>query len=281
MLPPFTRSDLLLTSGEWSSQVHGSWLVIGRYACLLASRDGLPLSTPSCTTAPLQVVGCVSSWIDADSSCPSLRRDSEAALAQELAWAAHLSLQAVVLPAPPQPLRAANYARILNQVIGGLSTMALWVRIPAAAACDIGWAECTGDNARQLAAAAADGEQQQQRPRRQQEQLERLQRLSDPWEWWSQLRFLCEHSTRLGVLLELGPDLPSSESLARWRGEPLKCGFGQAGVACNTTHCAQCALQLRPLLCSLQLPRAHLAAAPHPTPPPRMSGRCWCPPPPS
>jgi hypothetical protein len=62
------------------------------------------------------VVGKVSPWLDPDADNPALRRDSEAALAQELAWAAHLSLQACLLPPPPQPLSSANYARVLNQV---------------------------------------------------------------------------------------------------------------------------------------------------------------------
>ena len=150
--PPFTRSDLLLSSGQWSSQV----------------------------------VGKASPWIDCDSGNAALARDSAAALQQELAWAAHLSLQAVVLPPPPQPLRAANYARIINDMLGGLASMALWVRIPAA-----GPPGATG--------AAAD-----------------------PWEWWNQLRFLCNHHPRLGVVLELGADLPAEDDLARWRGEPLK-----------------------------------------------------------
>lgn len=164
--PPFTRSDLLLTSAEWGSQV----------------------------------VGKVSPWIDPDAANPALRRDSEAALQQELAWAGHLSLQAVVLPPPPQPLNAANYARIINQVIGGLPTMALWLRIPASAT----------QAAAAAVAAAAEAEDTEAQPEQ------------DPWEWWNQVRLLCNHSTRLGVLLELGADLPPVENLHRWRGEPLK-----------------------------------------------------------
>ena len=62
-----------------------------------------------------QVVGKVSPWIQPDSQNQSLRRDSEAALRQELEWAAHLSLQACILPVPPS-LHNANYARILLQV---------------------------------------------------------------------------------------------------------------------------------------------------------------------
>ena len=63
-----------------------------------------------------QVVGKVSPWINTDSESPALQCDSVAALRQELHWAAHLSLQACLLPAPPCPLQAANYARILCEV---------------------------------------------------------------------------------------------------------------------------------------------------------------------
>ena len=94
---PFARSDLLLNSSQWSSQV----------------------------------VGKTSPWIDPDAASRPLRRDSEAALRQELAWAAHLSLHAVLLP--PPALKAANYARLVNQFLGALSHTALWVRVPVVA----------------------------------------------------------------------------------------------------------------------------------------------------
>ena len=94
---PFARSDLLLNSSQWSS------LVVGK-------------------TSP---------WIDPDAASRPLRRDSEAALRQELAWAAHLSLHAVLLP--PPALKAANYARLVNQFLGALSHTALWVRVPVVA----------------------------------------------------------------------------------------------------------------------------------------------------
>lgn len=104
--PPFTRSDLLLSSSQWAGQV----------------------------------VGKVSPWIDCDSPSPALARDSVAALQQELAWAAHLSLQAVVLPPPPQPLNGANYARILNQVGGRLWQVGLYT---APATCLAKWSLCS------------------------------------------------------------------------------------------------------------------------------------------
>lgn len=100
--------------------------------------------------------------------------------------------------------------------MGGLSNMALWLRIPltpqpAAAAAEPGCeqeAGADGAAAAPAAGAAAAGVAVGAAP--------------DPWEWWSQLRFLAHHSPRLGVVLELGPDLPAPEDLARWRGEPVK-----------------------------------------------------------
>jgi hypothetical protein len=76
------------------------------------------------------VVGKVSPWIDPDSANALLRQDSAAALKQELAWAAHLGLQAVILPCPPGRTSAVNYAQLLSRALAGLSNMALWVRIP-------------------------------------------------------------------------------------------------------------------------------------------------------
>ncbi|KAJ9525988.1 hypothetical protein QJQ45_009372 [Haematococcus lacustris] len=77
-----------------------------------------------------QVVGAVSGWLDPDSSDPHERTASQAALRAELGWAAHLGLQAVLLPPPANPGRCAQYAQILNQVMDGLVTMALWVTVP-------------------------------------------------------------------------------------------------------------------------------------------------------
>ena len=77
------------------------------------------------------MVGKTSPWIDADSASAPSRRDGEAALRQELMWAAHLSLHAVLLPTPS--FSAANYARVVNQFLSALSSTALWVRVPVVA----------------------------------------------------------------------------------------------------------------------------------------------------
>lgn len=66
-----------------------------------------------------QVVGHVSSWIQPDATDPAVRQSSVAALRHELGWAAHLGLQAVLLPAPHRPAACPNYAQVLHQVRAG------------------------------------------------------------------------------------------------------------------------------------------------------------------
>ncbi|XP_062459984.1 protein arginine N-methyltransferase 5-like [Pezoporus occidentalis] len=42
------------------------------------------------------------------------------------------------------------------------------------------------------------------------------------WGWWHDFRTLCDYNKRVGVALEVGPDLPSGAAVERWLGEPLK-----------------------------------------------------------
>ena len=141
MVPPFTRSDYLLSASQWSGQVrralrHSSLRALHHPACSGPKGTGAAAGPPHPSTLPstAQVVGKVSPWINPDSANAALRQDSAAALKQELAWAAHLGLQAVILPCPPERMSAVNYAQILNRVLSGLSNMALWVRIPLVSA---------------------------------------------------------------------------------------------------------------------------------------------------
>ncbi|KAL4577420.1 hypothetical protein LXL04_013529 [Taraxacum kok-saghyz] len=46
--------------------------------------------------------------------------------------------------------------------------------------------------------------------------------LSDSWELWNSFRVLCEHHSQLSVALDVLSSLPSSNSLGRWIGEPVK-----------------------------------------------------------
>lgn len=107
--------------------------------------------------------------------------------------------------------------------------MALWLRIPASVS-------SSSDSTEPSSAAGAGGDGGCAAVGAR----ERL--AADPWEWWNQLRFLCHHNNRLGVVLELGADLPSAEDLQRWRGEPLK-WVGPTGNALRVGMAAAAGIQ--------------------------------------
>ncbi len=168
--PPFAGSDLVLSPSQWSSHV----------------------------------VGKMSAWMDLDSTQAVARKDAETTLKQEVSWATHLSLQACLLPTP-RPLDCANYARCVNQLLQGLSTLQLWLRIPLVSP-ELQEVEGTAD-----------------------EEVVFLKRdtvsgrpLHDSWEWWNTFRTLCEHHGQLSVALDITASLPSPSSLKRWIGEPLR-----------------------------------------------------------
>ncbi|KAG2500070.1 hypothetical protein HYH03_002347 [Edaphochlamys debaryana] len=148
-----------------------------------------------------QVVGQVSSWIEPDSPDPALRQASVAALKHQLGWAAHLGLQAVVLPAPSRPAASPNYAQVLNQALQGLTHMALWLTVPLVVPAEGAGAGAGGgaEGASPVGPGFVDG-----------------------WEAWHQIRAQADHHNLLGAALLLGPTLPSPASLGRWAGEPVK-----------------------------------------------------------
>lgn len=59
-----------------------------------------------------KVVGRISDWVDLDSTDAELRKDSVAAVQQEVAWAVHIGIQAVIMPSPRTTTCAANYAQV-------------------------------------------------------------------------------------------------------------------------------------------------------------------------
>ncbi len=153
---PMTRSDRVLGSAQW-----------GRH-----------------------VVGKVSPWLQVDSPHEAIRRRSEEAFKAEIAWAAHLGLQAVLLP-PPPPV-SANYARLLQWACLSTQHLRFFVRVPIASPRD-------GDDAAGGGSSAAE-----------------------PWRCWDELRTLCEQHSSLALALELGVELPDTQAeLDRWCGEPL------------------------------------------------------------
>ncbi|CAN6540192.1 unnamed protein product [Malus baccata var. baccata] len=148
---PFAGSDLVLSPSQWSGHV----------------------------------IGKVSSWIDLDSEDEILRCDSETTLKQEIAWASHLSLQL------QRAKSCANYARCVNQLLQGLSSTQLWLRLPLVKS-DSETMDVNTDTS------------------------------DDSWEIWNSFRLLCEHHSQLSVALDVLSSLPSVNSLGRWFGESVR-----------------------------------------------------------
>ncbi|CAN1132181.1 Protein arginine N-methyltransferase 1.5 [Linum perenne] len=162
---PFAGSDLVLSPSQWSSHV----------------------------------VGKISSWIDLDTEDETLRTDSETTLKQEIAWANHLSLQACLLPSP-KGKSCANYARCVNQILQGLNSMQLWLRIPLTKSDEV----------------SMDGSSDES---------------VDSWERWNSFRIMCEHHTQLSVALDVLSSLPSVNSIGRWFGESVRAAIISTDVS--------------------------------------------------
>ena len=153
---------------------------------------------------------------------------------------------------PPRPLRSASYARVLCEVMGGLSNMALWLRIPlvsptagpaaqpartapqqssvtAATRVPSANAATTANGMHaarrgEEAATSAAGRPPPgfQRPAVSGAADGGTAYVDDPWQWWHHVRALCGHSTKLGVLLVVPVTLTGASVIDRWLGEPVK-----------------------------------------------------------
>eukprot|EP00003_Mantamonas_plastica_P002952 TRINITY_DN1235_c2_g1_i1.p1 TRINITY_DN1235_c2_g1~~TRINITY_DN1235_c2_g1_i1.p1 ORF type:complete len:703 (-),score=243.77 TRINITY_DN1235_c2_g1_i1:16-2124(-) len=173
---PFTRSDMVMDSNGWSN-----------------------------------VIGKTSQWIQMDSTIPSVRRNSEEAFKQEIAWACHLSLHSLMLPAPT--MSCANYARLLNSQLGATHYLKFMVHVPL-----------TNDN--------FDGDDVQMETESSSSSTSSSSAISgagasskesnDPWEAWNKFRTYCDFHNNVSVALELTSDLPDNNLLKRWYGEPVK-----------------------------------------------------------
>lgn len=157
--PPriISRTDRLLTSHDWNR------LVVGRL-------------TPS---------------LNVDSEIENVARHDKALLTQELGFASHLSLPAIMLKLTQK--HNLNLAGILyNKLISG-ATYQVWVNLPMV-------------HPSRYSPLCNDDERE------------------DMWEWWNEFRTYCHYDKRLGLALEL-PEvkhLPTTKELERWVGEPVK-----------------------------------------------------------
>ncbi|XP_071871337.1 protein arginine N-methyltransferase 5 [Bombus fervidus] len=159
---PFTRPDIVLCSSDWNT------LIIGK----------------------------LSPHIKVDSKSPSLRKNSEEALKQELALASHLGLVGVTFKLTKGIKENANLSRIICDKVSSMCSLQVWVQVPM-------------ENPIKQASSYRE------------EDWGGL--VESPWEWWNAFRIVCDYNRKVGVALIVSHDLPDQEEIDRWLGEPVKC----------------------------------------------------------
>ena len=161
---PWTRSDMVLTSGHWSNYI----------------------------------VGKLSPWIVRALDAPTggVRANASNAFWQEVHWAQHLSLSALMLPPPRDAMHCAHYAHFINEIASSpASGMALWLRVRVGS----------------CGAAVPDGGEDDDDGKDK----------DCSWETWNAVRMMCDSNSKLGAVLDLQADLPEDDAdLVRWCAEP-------------------------------------------------------------
>uniref|UniRef100_A0A8C2GGI2 Protein arginine N-methyltransferase 5 n=1 Tax=Cyprinus carpio TaxID=7962 RepID=A0A8C2GGI2_CYPCA len=161
-----TRSDLLLCGRDWNTLI----------------------------------VGKLSPWIETDSELTTERRNSEAALVQELSFCAYLGLPAFMIPL--RGPHCANLARILlNHIHTGHHSCMFWIRVPLLAPEDTREDLIENESFKQM----DDGSNDEK-----------------TWACWHSFRTLCDYNKRICLAIEIGEDLPSDTLIDKWLGEPIK-----------------------------------------------------------
>uniref|UniRef100_A0A4W5KMC8 Protein arginine N-methyltransferase 5 n=1 Tax=Hucho hucho TaxID=62062 RepID=A0A4W5KMC8_9TELE len=167
-----TRSDLLLCGRDWNTLV----------------------------------VGKLSPWIETDSEVETERRNSEAALVQELNFSAYLGLPAFMIPLKGP--HCANLARNYNSfLILGLCCdwkchgISFWIRVPLISSDDMRDDIIENEPTKHT----NDGSNDEK-----------------TWAWWHSFRTLCDYNKRICLAIEVGADMPTNAVIDKWLGEPIK-----------------------------------------------------------
>lgn len=129
--------------------------------------------------------------IEVDSEVHHIRESSTHLLKQELGFASHLGIPAVMITLKHS--ENINLARILyNKILDNVSYQ-IWIKVPMV-------------HPSKYSPICDESEQE------------------DSWEWWNNLRRYCRYDKRLGLVLEMPPKeyIPSPDELERWIGEPVK-----------------------------------------------------------
>ena len=138
------------------------------------------------------VVGKLSSWLSLESKCDAEQAIAEEAAYEELNFSAYLGLPAVLMSL--QSLECSNLAKIIyTHLLKSHHHANMWLQVPLSVSSG---KDCNG---------VSDEEHSE-----------------NPWTWWSKFRSLCNHHSRLGVVLEVTADLPDPVILKQWFGEPIR-----------------------------------------------------------
>ena len=199
----FTRSDLMLDSGDWSS------LIVG-----MISRD-----------------------LNLESNCQSIRRIAEERLKRELNFSIHLGLAAIMIPLnKPNNL---NLSRIIYTYLMRGGNGQVWVRVPFNNQRDSSAVDVTHSavsevinntdftipppNGKELNKSLKNSDEGQKRQLGEKEEsIECKNSVSDTWEWWDVFRGCANTEKRLFLALSLDKGIPDEDRLERWLGEPVK-----------------------------------------------------------
>lgn len=182
------------------------------------------------------VVGKISPWIDLDSTCEASRCSSEQAFEQEVAWADHLSVSAIMTPTVPT-LDSINYAANVQRMLCQTLSLECWIPIrltqlisnstcskivehPTLWSVFMGKDELRTDDDPEPQESDETTLNGQRRGEDEEEEEGHDER--QPWTVWSQFRTLCDYPTRLGVVLEITENIPCQSIVDRWLGEPIK-----------------------------------------------------------
>ena len=157
---PLTRSDLLLQSTDWNS------LVVGRLGHSL----------------------------DVDTKIPHIRHNSEARIVEELRYASHLGLPAVMVSLTGTG--HTNLARIVSNHVFKGASFQIWVQVPL----------CAPDMSKYETRVSPETD---------------LTRGST-WEWWNRFRLVANSNNKINLCLEITEQCPPDLEVERWVGEPLK-----------------------------------------------------------
>lgn len=137
------------------------------------------------------VVGKLSPHLNLDSEILSVRQNSKTLLLQELGFASHLGLPALMLKLPQAT--NVNLAQVLYKTILNGANYQLWIQLPMV-------------HPSNFSPICNDDEKQ------------------DSWEWWNNLRTYCHYDKHMCLALELPEikNLPQLHEIDRWIGEPVK-----------------------------------------------------------